>query len=260
MAPLLDLDRTPEGERRRTEYLKLLDEALRSVGDPVRAAAVEASVASTEELQLEEEDDDGPPAYRVDFMVMLDYALLAAVTPTGQELRWCLMRAGDTLAYLEDEGVVLDGAALDTKLLRLIGDLENDPVVTPARLRILQKELEPNRQILRATLNVHLDPTPSSTNGSPTAGGFDEGGPGDIPSRRNRAPRPAASGASYSLRMPSLYVAVNDRRLGSSEGRLIGRFSRELVGRSAAVRVNVIKPVLAPRGRDDVLPRCLTTA
>jgi len=47
---------------------------------------------------------------------------------------------------------------------------------------------------------------------------------------------------------------VNDRRLGWSERGLIAPFSRGPVSRSAAVRVNVIKPVLALCGREKELP------
>jgi hypothetical protein len=61
--------------------------------------------------------------------------------------------------------------------------------------------------------------------------------------------------ASYSVRMSSLYFAVNDRRRGWSERGLIGPFSMDVLGRSAAVRVNLIKPVLALCGREKVLPK-----
>jgi hypothetical protein len=54
--------------------------------------------------------------------------------------------------------------------------------------------------------------------------------------------------------MSSLYFAVNDRRRGRSERGLIAPFSTGVSGRSAAARVNVIKPVLALCGREEVLP------
>ncbi len=54
--------------------------------------------------------------------------------------------------------------------------------------------------------------------------------------------------------MSSSYFQVNDRRLGWSERGLIAPFSSDAPGRSAVVRVNVIKPVLATCGRRKCLP------
>jgi CRP-like cAMP-binding protein len=75
-----------------------------------------------------------------------------------------------------------------------------------------------------------------------------------VPSRRSSTPRAAGSAASYSASMSSLYWVGNDRLRGRSERGLIAPFSVHVLGRSAAVRVNVIKPVLALCGREKVLP------
>ena len=71
---------------------------------------------------------------------------------------------------------------------------------------------------------------------------------------RSTTPRVARSAASYSARMSSVYWAVKDRLLDWPERGLIASFSTDVLGRSAVVSVNVIKPVLAPCGRDEVLP------
>ncbi len=60
------------------------------------------------------------------------------------------------------------------------------------------------------------------------------------PSRRSSTPRATGSAASYSVRMSSLYLAVNDRRRGRSDRGLISPFSDDRADRSAAN---------APRGR-----------
>ena len=51
-----------------------------------------------------------------------------------------------------------------------------------------------------------------------------------------------------------LYSAVNDRGRGRSERGLITPSSWDEPGRSAVVSVNVIKPVLALCGREEVQP------
>ena len=57
-----------------------------------------------------------------------------------------------------------------------------------------------------------------------------------------------------------LYLAVNDRRRGQSERGLIAPSSGDEPGRSAVVSINVIKPVLALCGREEVQPEVSHTS
>ena len=93
-------------------------------------------------------------------------------------------------------------------------------------------------------------------NGVPGYGSAGTGAPKGGPPRSS-TPRAAGSAASYTARRSSLYLAVNDRRRGRSERGLIAPSSTDVPGRSAAVRVNVIKPLLAEEPRGPGLQRLI---
>ena len=98
LSPLLDLDASPHGQRRRPELLQLLaDVEAAEQESPVLKEALSGLEAS-EELAADEEPD-GPPAFRVDFAAVLLYAV-RTLNGSDADFQHGWSRAADSVAFL----------------------------------------------------------------------------------------------------------------------------------------------------------------
>jgi hypothetical protein len=148
LEPILRYDDTEQGRRRGEVCREWLDRALRDV-DAGPSDSLLAEVCSSEELLLDEEPD-GPPAFRVDFLAALAYALEAG---QGNERSWggLFSRVESTVYFAADAGLSPGLPWLDGQVLEVIDVLRGAggaACVDEALLGRLRDVLAPSRAAL----------------------------------------------------------------------------------------------------------------
>lgn len=126
LEPALTIDASETGSQAALRARMLWEEAWDAVlrDDLSLASRAQGLVASSHELQLEEEPDD-PSVYRLDFLAALLYALRTYNHDSQQDLEWCLQRIGASLEFLGAEGFTLLGSIdIDGLIFAAIQSLE----------------------------------------------------------------------------------------------------------------------------------------
>jgi hypothetical protein len=151
LSPLLGLDRTDHGRRRRSACLQLLDDAFAHAKDPAAMKDLEAVVRTSDELGLPEEPED-ESSYRVDFLAALLYAIRTLTERSSQELTWCLLRAGDTIDLGKTEGLISESLQIDGDLMELITAIQAGSTDGAASVTSFKKILQPAYDSLSAAV------------------------------------------------------------------------------------------------------------
>jgi hypothetical protein len=140
LEPVLGVDSSESGHRRALYADKLWNQAWDAIidSDFPQVEKTEELVASSEELQLEEEPND-LSVYRVDFLAALLYALRSYSRSSQQYFTWCLQRTSESIAFLNSEANnVLGSVDLDEPILITIQIFESEIVIDRATAESLK--------------------------------------------------------------------------------------------------------------------------